>query len=82
MLGSGAFGLVMKAKVHELEVAVKTVKAGAEKSYLKALLSELKILMYLGGHENLIGLIGANTANLEKGSSFYLINAFDIENNC
>jgi hypothetical protein len=32
----------------------------------KALLSELKIMTYIGKHENIINLIGACTNNIQK----------------
>ncbi|CAG7838415.1 unnamed protein product [Allacma fusca] len=67
ILGSGAFSVVKKGLAKGKEVAVKTVKPGADKSYLKALLSEIKILIYLGKHDNLIALVGACTSDLRKG---------------
>jgi len=48
-------------------VAVKTVQRNAEKQYLKALLSELKIMIHLGKHENIVPIIGACTKDLKRG---------------
>lgn len=72
-LGSGAFGRVMKAEAvgilpHEpvTTVAVKMVKANADESHIKALMSELKIMVHLGKHVNVVNLLGAVTANLKR----------------
>ena len=73
MLGSGQFGIVYKGIVNGRPVAVKTLKANADKDYLKALLSELKIMCYLGKHEHLVELIGANTSKLKKGNVFLFV---------
>ena len=47
-------------------VAVKTVKADADDSYFWALLSELKILAYLGTHENIASLVASSTSNIKN----------------
>jgi len=59
--------LVLRGLLDEKDVAVKTVKRNADKQYLKALLSELKIMIYLGNHPNLIQIMGAYTRELSKG---------------
>ncbi|CAG2053935.1 unnamed protein product [Timema podura] len=58
-LGAGAFGVVMKAEAWGIvegetvrTVAVKMVKKNADYTYLKALASELKIMVHLGKHLN------------------------------
>ncbi|CAH3187821.1 unnamed protein product, partial [Porites lobata] len=40
-------------------VAVKTVKGGATKEEVRDLASELKILIYVGEHKNIVNLLGA-----------------------
>lgn len=74
-LGSGAFGLVLKAQAFGIKedeisttVAVKTVKATADESHFKALMTELKIMAHLGKNLNIVNLIGACTKNLVKES--------------
>ncbi|XP_059481172.1 vascular endothelial growth factor receptor 1-like [Neocloeon triangulifer] len=47
-------------------VAVKMVKPNAELSHIKALMKELKILMHLGKHLNVVNLLGACTVNLSN----------------
>lgn len=77
-LGYGAFGTVLKAQLRLDDgdpftearcfstVAVKTLSEGARICYFKALLSELKILCYIGRHENVVNLIGACTSLLKE----------------
>lgn len=55
-------------------VAAKTVKPHSEKIYLKALLSEIKVLIHLGKHDNIVRLeilegwiLGAFTSYLNSG---------------
>ncbi|XP_067889653.1 receptor-type tyrosine-protein kinase FLT3 isoform X2 [Heterodontus francisci] len=68
VLGSGAFGKVMeataygisKADVH-VQVAVKMLKEKHEPSEKDALMSELKMMIHMGHHENIVNLLGACT---------------------
>lgn len=50
----------------DLTVAVKMVKKTADDSYLRALVSELKIMVHLGKHLNVVNLIGACTKHIAK----------------
>ncbi|MGH0139127.1 UNVERIFIED_CONTAM: hypothetical protein FKN15_068848 [Acipenser sinensis] len=68
VLGHGAFGKVVEAsafginKTNSLHtVAVKMLKEGATASEHKALMSELKILIHIGNHLNVVNLLGACT---------------------
>lgn len=72
-LGAGAFGVVLKAhaegiKPEEKEsiVAVKMVKRQANNEVMRALVSELKIMVHLGQHLNVVNLLGAVTKNIAK----------------
>lgn len=47
-------------------VAVKMVKKTADNLYIKALASELKIMVHLGKHVNIVNLLGACTKNVAK----------------
>lgn len=67
ILGSGAYGVVYKGHLWGQMVAVKTIKPFADKAYLKALLSEIKVLIHLGQHENIVSLLGAFTSHLKSG---------------
>ena len=72
-LGSGAFGVVMKDEARKIiegeektTVAVKMVKKNADQTYIKALASELKIMVHLGKHINVVNVLGACTKNVAK----------------
>ncbi|XP_019937018.2 vascular endothelial growth factor receptor 2 isoform X2 [Paralichthys olivaceus] len=67
-LGRGAFGQVVEAAAFGIEkattcttVAVKMLKEGATSSEYHALMSELKILIHIGHHLNVVNLLGACT---------------------
>ncbi|KAG5850693.1 hypothetical protein ANANG_G00085160 [Anguilla anguilla] len=67
-LGHGAFGKVMQASAFGISnssscrtVAVKMLKDGATPSEHKALMTELKILIHIGHHLNVVNLLGACT---------------------
>uniref|UniRef100_A0A3Q3WP12 receptor protein-tyrosine kinase n=1 Tax=Mola mola TaxID=94237 RepID=A0A3Q3WP12_MOLML len=67
-LGSGAFGKVVRATAYGLcsadtvtIVAVKMLKPNAHSTEKEALMSELKVLTYLGNHVNIVNLMGACT---------------------
>ncbi|KAG5886437.1 hypothetical protein JTB14_035727 [Gonioctena quinquepunctata] len=70
-LGSGAFGVVMKGEAKKIVdgepvtvVAVKMVRRNAEHAYIKALASELKVMVHLGKNLNVVNLLGACTKNV------------------
>nr|WOX59922.1 receptor tyrosine kinase PVR2B1a [Carcinus maenas] len=80
-LGSGAFGRVVKAKVVGLEgpatttttVAIKMCKSQADQAQIRALALELKIMIHLGKHLNIVNLMGANTTHIGKGELWILV---------
>ena len=47
-------------------VAVKMVKPQADITYIKALMAELKIMIHLGRHLNIVNLLGACTVGLAR----------------
>jgi serine/threonine protein kinase len=71
-LGSGAYGMVFKGKLKEtgMPVAIKTLKPNADMMYFKSLLSELKVITFIGEHENIVKCIGACTAELTSSRFF------------
>ncbi|XP_056909690.1 platelet-derived growth factor receptor beta-like [Takifugu flavidus] len=77
VLGSGAFGRVVEANVSGLlhshsttKVAIKMVKSNS--GAVQSLMSELKVLVHLGPHLNIVNLLGACT----RGGPVYLITEF------
>uniref|UniRef100_A0A8C5E241 receptor protein-tyrosine kinase n=1 Tax=Gouania willdenowi TaxID=441366 RepID=A0A8C5E241_GOUWI len=84
-LGSGAFGKVVEATAYGLSeadsvmtVAVKMLKSSAHATEKEALMSELKVLSYLGNHMNIVNLLGACTVGgihvYELAQHYYLLN--------
>ncbi|XP_030080357.1 vascular endothelial growth factor receptor 1 isoform X4 [Drosophila hydei] len=72
-LGAGAFGVVLKGEAEGIRsdepvstVAVKMVKRTADAEVVRALVSELKIMVHLGQHLNVVNLLGAVTKNIAK----------------
>ncbi|KAK8780670.1 hypothetical protein V5799_017989 [Amblyomma americanum] len=79
-LGQGAFGRVVKAEAiglgpngQSLTVAVKMLKEGADMPQRKALMAELKILIHLGRHLNIVNILGAVTKNVAKGELMVIV---------
>lgn len=78
-MGAGAFGRVVKAEavgILESEakttVAVKMIKSLVEpfrSMGLKSLLDELKIMVHMGSHLNVVNLLGACTLNTPIGTA-------------
>jgi len=72
ILGKGEFGVVFKGTVEKggtlEEVAIKTTKSSNNAQYIRNLLSELKVMIYIGEHPNIVRLVGANTDDIRNGS--------------
>ena len=82
-IGAGCFGRVVKAEAVGIKdssaenptaqrrkcktVAVKMVLTQTNDVAIDALISELKILIYLGSHLNVVNLLGACTKQITKG---------------
>jgi len=47
-----------------ITVAVKTLKPFADRDYLRALLREIKVMIYVGKHPNVLELTGCSTERL------------------
>jgi serine/threonine protein kinase len=54
-------------------VAVKMLKERADMSQRRALLAELKILIHVGHHMNIVNLLGAVTKDLVKGDLLLVV---------
>jgi len=68
IIGEGTFGLVRKAMRAPSNrcVAVKTTKESTTTEAFKAILVELKIVMYVGYHPNIVEFFGAITTNIRN----------------
>jgi FMS-like tyrosine kinase 1 len=57
-------------------VAVKMMKNGVDRSFIKVLASELKIMIHLGKHLNVVNLLGASTKGLARSTFQFLLLAY------
>nr|ASU10868.1 PDGF and VEGF related receptor 1 [Pacifastacus leniusculus] len=81
LLGAGAFGRVYRATALNLTpgqarttVAVKMMKSRTDSAQLKALRSEVKIMIHIGRHINIVNLLGACSKDLaSKGELLLLV---------
>ncbi len=68
ILGKGAFGVVYQGILDkEKIVAVKTIPKNGNEVHLAALLSEVKIMNYVGEHPHIMQLLGVQNSALRKG---------------
>ncbi|XP_037082735.1 vascular endothelial growth factor receptor 1-like isoform X2 [Pollicipes pollicipes] len=79
-IGSGAFGRVLRAEAIGLTprqtrtvVAVKMPKSGSDPDQIRSMMSELKIMIQLGKHLNVVNLLGAVTVHAEHGEFMVLV---------
>ncbi|EFX82816.1 hypothetical protein DAPPUDRAFT_48631, partial [Daphnia pulex] len=80
-LGAGCFGRVVKAEAVGIAgsgesvqtVAVKMVRSPTNVAAVEALISEMKILIFLGSHLNVVNLLGACTKQISKGELFIIV---------
>lgn len=79
-LGSGAFGEVLQAEVQGLiqgeqktMVAAKRVKDSTKDEYMKALISELKLMIFVGSHQSVVKILGVVRENIINGKILVLI---------
>ena len=86
-MGSGAFGRVVKGQAIGLKldepvttVAVKMVRSTEDteaEAALRSLVGELKIMMHLGSHLNIVSLMGACT-DISKGQFILHYQCFNV----
>ena len=63
-LGSGEFGVVYPGICKSEPVATKMLKRSVDVDEFKAVLSEVKIMAYLGDHEHIVKFVGAETSEI------------------
>jgi len=69
LLGKGAFGAVYRGSLEgtESDVAFKMTQSNCTSTSLKSLLSEIKIMIHVGQHPNVVCIIGAFTGEMRRG---------------
>ncbi|CAL8132866.1 unnamed protein product [Orchesella dallaii] len=65
-IGSGQFGVVYATTLNDQKVAVKVSKE-RNKECVKSIMSEIKIMVFLGEHKHILNFVGAYTRELKKG---------------
>lgn len=88
-LGKGAFGEVVMAHAKGLvagepttTVAVKRVKSPPKDEDIKALIAELKIMIHIGKHVNIVNILGVVREHLKDRKFFNRIIEYNKGDNC
>jgi len=81
LLGKGEFGLVYRGKVegYDKELAIKKNTANISATSFKNMLSEIKIMIYVGKHPNIVSIVGAHTGDIRQGiqiNSYNYVSSF------
>ena len=64
VLGSGEFGVVHSGFFNGEAVAIKKLKQRVDVEEFKAVLAEMKIMSYLGHHENVVKFFGSDVSQI------------------
>ncbi|XP_046453446.1 fibroblast growth factor receptor 1-like isoform X2 [Daphnia pulex] len=81
-LGVGCFGRVVQAEAVGINdgtensvstVAVKMVRSRTNLAAIEGLVSELKILIHMGAHVNIVNLLGACTKDINRGELLVIL---------
>ncbi|CAL8132399.1 unnamed protein product [Orchesella dallaii] len=70
VLGAGNFGTVYKGSAKGKEAAIKKPNQDCPKGTFKTILTEIKVMCYIGMHPNIVGFFGAYTKEINKGILF------------
>ncbi|KFB44915.1 hypothetical protein ZHAS_00012828 [Anopheles sinensis] len=80
LIGSGQFGVVLQAVAdgivtegEETTVAVKLVRDVNERNVISVLIAELKVMIHIGHHLNVVNLLGAVTQNVPKNEMMMIV---------
>jgi len=70
ILGSGNFSIVTKGKLSYLDddVAIKIPKTSLDVLSFKTLLTEIKIMIFIGEHPNILRFLGASTSQIDNSN--------------
>lgn len=78
-LDAGCFGWVVRAEAMGIigaENTVKMIRSQTNMAAMEALVSEMKILIYLGSHLNVVSLLGACTKQMSKDKWKHLLSSW------
>lgn len=73
LLGTGEFAYVVRGRIisENKPVAIKISKTSADVTLFKSLLSEVKIMIYIGIHENVVALVGVCTEGIRNRKMYF-----------
>jgi hypothetical protein len=66
IIGKGAFGIVYKAKHKDKGIVAVKMAMTEQKATFQTILLELKVILYLGYHPNIVEFIGAVTGEIKS----------------
>jgi hypothetical protein len=66
IIGKGAFGVVYKAKHTDKGIVAVKMAMTEQKATFQTILLELKVILYLGYHPNIVEFIGAVTGEIQS----------------
>jgi len=80
ILGAGNFGTVYKGVAKGKLAAIKQPNKDCPKGTFNSVLTEVKVLNYIGMHPNVVAFFGAYTTEINKGkrtdASLYLNSSY------
>ena len=73
-MGCGEYGVCYKGSLTQqgqtIDVAIKTLKESTDKEIFMSFLKEIKVLAYVGEHENVVKFYGAMVEKIAERKEF------------
>ena len=66
-LGEGCYGIVYGGSYDSQPAAIKTFKMGVTHEQIYSVLVEIKLMAFIGDHENIVKFFGADISKLRSG---------------
>ncbi len=75
-MGTGNFSHVVRGyhEIRKRPVAIKIANTTTNTDDFKVMLTEIKIMIYIGSHENIVKFLGASTAEIKDRKDVFPIN--------
>ncbi len=74
-MGSGNFSHVVRGyyEIEKRSVAIKIANTTTNTDDFKMMLTEIKIMIYIGSHDNVVKFIGASTAEIRDRNKIFAL---------